>query len=125
MRVVSRLRRFRKLGNKKFAIPVLEHRFPLQIERDIESLPCPFFIRCSDAIKEPHRKVGTMSTNANAAMKDLLASCREVVIHTAKRPAIRELRTSPNPQDGFAAFVRLQQLVHAHDGIEEMGTVRI
>src|SRR5882672_1644930 len=50
MRVMYRLCGLRELGNKKFAVPVLEHRFPLQVERDIERLPCPCLTRCSDAI---------------------------------------------------------------------------
>ena len=125
MRVMTRLCGLRELGNKKFSVPVLEHRFPLQIKRDIESLPCPSLIRCGDAIKEPYRKVGPMKPHPHSSVKDPVSSYRKVVLHTAKRPAIRKLRTSPNPQNGFATLVHLQQLVDAHDGVEKIGTGRI
>jgi len=66
-----------------------------------------------------------MKPYPNSSVKDPVSSCRKVVLHTAKRPAIRKLRTSPNPQNGFATLVRLQQLVDAHDGVEKIGTGRI
>ena len=108
MCVVAKLCRFGQLGNKKSSVPMAEQCFPLQIERGIKGLRCPAFIRRNDAIKKPHCKVWPMKPHPDSAVKDPLSFRMKVILYTAKRPAIRKLRTSPNAQNRFATFVPLQ-----------------
>jgi hypothetical protein len=63
--------------------------------------------------------------NLNASMKDARGTRGEVVLDPAERFAVGKFGTSSDPKGRLTPFLRLQQLVRAHDGLEEVGTRRI
>ncbi len=125
VRVVTWLRRLGELCDEELPVPVLKQGLALQVQRDVEYIVFTRSIGSDNVIEEPYCQVRTMKRHSDPAMEDAFAACGEVVLDPAERLAVGKPRTSPDPKLGLPPFLRLKQLVRAHDGLEEVDSSRI